>query len=199
MSVRLVCATALVVIGTTLRAQGAPTILPPDQQIAGAVLAAPKDMRASAEVLGYSPEGKLVTLRKGTGSLICLISDPKAEDFQSACYHKSLEPFMARGRALRAQGIKGDEVDTVRFREVKQGKLHMPKSPAVLYTLNGKTANFDAASGTLKDARPLFVVYIPFATGESLGLSAQPVVGAPWVMYPGTPKAHIMFVPKMGP
>jgi hypothetical protein len=28
-------------------------------------------------------------------------------------------------------------------------------------------------------------------------LTATPTQGAPWIMYPGTPKAHIMLVPKM--
>ena len=46
-------------------------------------------------------------------------------------------------------------------------------------------------------ARPLYVVYIPFATAESTGLSATPAPGTPWIMFPGTPKAHIMFVPDM--
>ena len=29
------------------------------------------------------------------------------------------------------------------------------------------------------------------------GLSTTPVEGAPWIMHPGTPKAHIMFAPRM--
>lgn len=180
--------------------QGAPSaaaIPPAEEQIAAAVLAAPNDFRPSATVLGYAPDGKLVTLRKGTGALICLADDPKQEQFHVACYHRSLEPFMARGRALRAQGITGDRVDTVRFKEIAARKLAMPKGPAVLYTLTGPAGSYDAATNTAAKARPLFVVYIPYATPQTLGLSAKPVEGAPWVMYPGTPKAHIMFIPKM--
>ena len=73
----------------------------------------------------------------------------------------------------------------------------MPRSPAVLYSLTGKPGSFDSVAGTAKGARQLFVVYVPNATAESLGLSAVPAEGTPWVMFPGTPKAHIMFVPKM--
>ena len=181
--------------------QGASTpviaIPPASEQVAAALLAAPNDLRASATVLGYAADGKLVTLRKGTGALICLADDPKQEQFHVACYHRALEPFMARGRALRAQGITGDRVDTVRFKEIRSGKLAMPKSPAVLYTLTGPAGSYDAATNSAAKARPLFVVYIPYATPQSLGLSAQPAEGTPWVMYPGTPKAHIMFIPKM--
>jgi len=172
-------------------------ILPASQQIVAAVLPAPVDLRPSATVLGYRPDGTLATLRKGNGPLVCLASNPANAEFHVACYHRSLEAFMARGRALRAQGIQGGEVDSVRFREVRSGVLRMPRSPAVLYSLTGKPDSFDPVAGTAKGARQLFVVYVPNATAESLGLSAVPAEGTPWVMFPGTPKAHIMFVPKM--
>jgi hypothetical protein len=178
-------------------AQPAPTIPPADQQIAGAVLSAPQDLRASATVLGYDANGSLVTLRKGAGALVCLATDPKSKQFHTACYHKSLDPFMARGRALRAQGVKDEQVDTVRFREIKERKLGMPAGPAVLYQVFGSRDSVDLARGVVKGGSPLYVVYMPFATAESVGLSAKPVEGAPWVMYPGTPKAHIMFTPRM--
>ena len=168
-----------------------------EQQIAAAVLPAPADMRAGATVLGYTPDGHFTTLRQGSGALVCLASDPKAERFHVACYQRSLEPFMARGRALRVHGVKGDRVDSVRFAEVRLGKLRVPRHPAVLYSLTGPADSFDPATGTAPKAQPLFVVYVPFATGESLGLSTTPVEGAPWIMHPGTPKAHIMFQPGM--
>jgi hypothetical protein len=204
------CRTILVTLATALLAapgaggqsQPAPAAIsttPPsaEQQIAAAVLAAPADMRAGATVLGYAPDGHFTTLRPGRGALTCLASDPKAERFHVACYHRSLEPFMARGRALRAHGVTGDRVDSVRFAEVRSGKLRIPRHPAVLYSLTGPPDSFDPATGTAPKARPLFVVYVPFATGRSLGLSTTPVEGAPWIMHPGTPKAHIMFQPGM--
>lgn len=104
---------------------------------------------------------------------------------------------MARGRALRAQGVQRGEVDSVRFREVRSGALRMPRAPAVLYSLTGKPGSFNPMTGTATAARSLFVVYVPDATAASLGVSAVPAEGIPWVMFPGTPKAHIMFVPKM--
>lgn len=172
-------------------------ILPAAQQIVAAVLPAPADLRPTATVLGYRPDGTLTTLRKGSGPLTCLASDPANAEFHVACYHRSLEAFMARGRALRSQGVKGGDVDSARFREVRSGALRMPRAPAVLYSLTGKPGSFDPVTGTAKGARPLFVVYVPNATAASLGVSAVPADGIPWVMFPGTPKAHIMFVPKM--
>jgi hypothetical protein len=165
---------------------------PATQQITAALLAAPKELRQDATVLGYVSKGKLVKLRKGTGPMICLASNPEEKQFHVACYHRSLEPFMARGRALRAEGVTGDRVDSVRFAEARSGKLAMPSSAAMLYSLTGPAGSFDTATGTAPTAKPLFVVYIPNATAASTGLSAEPVEGGPWIMWPGTPKAHIM-------
>ena len=175
-----------------------PTSPPPaEQQIVAAVLPAPEEMRPNATVWGYAPDGHFKKLRAGRGEMVCLASDPKAERFHVACYHRSLEPFMARGRALRARGVTGDGVDSVRFAEARTGKLRLPRHPAALYSLTGPADSFDPVTGTAPKAKPLFVVYVPFATGVSLGVSTTPVEGAPWIMHPGTPKAHIMFQPGM--
>jgi hypothetical protein len=178
-------------------AQSAPAAIPSaDEQITQAVLPLPADLRANASVLGYGADGKMVSLRNGSGGMTCLANNPQGTRFHVACYHKSLEPFMARGRELRTQGVINDQVDSVRFREAKEGKLKLPGAPALLYSLTGDKDAYDAATKTAK-GRSLFVVYIPYATSETTGLSAVPARGTPWVMNPGTPKAHIMFVPTM--
>ena len=186
---------ALIGLGAAVAPAQTPTIAPADEQITAAVLPLPADARASATVLGYGADGKLTMLRKGTGSMTCLARDPKAKDFHVACYHDSMEPFLARGRELRASGVTGTQVDSVRFREAKAGTLKLPNHPASLYSLTGGA--FDPATKTAPGARWLYVVYIPYATTATTGLSDKPQQDAPWIMFPGTPKAHIMFVPKM--
>ena len=180
----------------TVAASPAPA-LSAEQQIAVAVLPLPADMRAGATVLGYGADGKLASLRKGTGDMTCLAPNRTIQRFHVACYHNSLEPFMARGRALRANGVTGDGVDSTRFKEIRAGQLAMPRTPASLYSLTGEWSTLDVATLTTKGARPLFVVYMPFATVKTTGLSDKPARGTPWLMFGGTPKAHIMFVPEM--
>src|SRR5437867_6490534 len=110
----------LLVTGSAL----AVDVAPPEDQIASAVLAAPKDRRSDATVLGYNAKGEVVTLRKGTNDLVCLADDPADKTFSVACYHKDLEPFMARGREL-ASKLKGKERHEERWKEVEQGKVPM--------------------------------------------------------------------------
>lgn len=162
------------------------------EQIAAAVQAAPKDRREGAAVLGYDAGGKLVTLREGKNDLICLADDPKVEGLSVACYHKDLEPFMARGRELDAEGSKGQDRHKQRWQEVDEGKVKMPRQPRMLYVLTGK--GFDAATGTILDSYLRWVVYTPYATPESTGLTTKSG-NEPWLMYPGTAGAHIMISP----
>ncbi|MFQ5889419.1 MAG: hypothetical protein ACE5JR_05125 [Gemmatimonadota bacterium] len=164
---------------------------PADRQIAEAVSAAPQALREDAAVLGYRG-GELVTLREGTGQLVCLADDPDREDFHVACYHRSLEPFMAIGRRLRAEGKNRAEVQSARLAALESGDLRMPDHPAALYTLTGPEDSFDPETGSVTGAHALFVVYTPYVTPEQLGVPARPAAGEPWLMLPGTPWAHIM-------
>ena len=179
-----------------VQAQSAlPTV---EQQIAGAVLPMPEGMRAAATVLGYREAGKLTVIRQGTNGMICLADSPAVPTFHVACDHESLDPFMARGRSARAEGVPEQQVDTVRFKEIAEGKLKMPSQPAALWQLSGPEGSWNPVTNEVTGARPpLYVVYIPNATEASTGLPARPARGLPWIMFPGTPKAHIMFVPGM--
>ena len=166
-------------------------VAPPEDQIASAILAGPKERRAAATVLGYNAKGEVVTLRQGSNDLICLADDPADKTFSVACYHKDLEPFMARGRELASQ-FKGKERHEQRWKEVDEGKVAMPREPRMLYVLTG--SGYDAAKGEVISPYLRWVVYTPYATPESTGLSTTPGT-APWLMYPGKAGAHIMISP----
>ena len=179
-----------VLLASTLAAAEVPSR---ETQIAVAVLAAPVELREGAAVLGYNPKGDLVTLREGKNELICLASDPAKSSLSVACYHRELEPYMARGRELLAQKVTGQQRNDVRWKEVAEGKLSLPREPRTLYVLTG--TGFDAASGKVTDSYLRWVIYVPFATTQSTGLSTKPSDSAPWLMSPGTAGAHIMINP----
>jgi hypothetical protein len=168
-------------------------IPPAPIQIAGAVLAAPAELRDGAAVLGYDAQGKFGPLREGKNEMVCLATDPTKTAFNVACYHKDLEPFMARGRELLAQKVTGAKRNEIRFKEVEDGKVPMSKEPRTLYVLTGTA--FDAATGKVQDPYLRWVIYVPFATPQSTGLSTKASDGAPWLMSPGTAGAHIMINP----
>ena len=185
----LFCGTALLAAG--LAAAEAPA---PEAQIAAAVMAAPAELRAGAAVLGYNAKGEVVKLREGSNELVCLASDPARASFSVACYHKDLEPYMARGRELLAQKVTGKARNDIRWKEVAEGKLALPREPRTLYVLTG--SGYDPAAGKVADPYLRWVIYVPYATPESTGLSTKPSDNAPWLMSPGTVGAHIMINPR---
>lgn len=187
----VVVSTTLSIAATTNLYAQAVTVAPASTQIAAAVTPLPDELKADAAVLGYVTPGKLVSLRDGKNDMICLAPEPGAKAFHSACYHKAMAPFMARGRSLRAGGVKGAQVDTVRFAEVKSGRLKVPAQPSMLYQIFGGT--FDEGTGKVTGGSWLYITYMPYATTASTGLTSKPSDKSPWLMFPGTPKAHIMF------
>ena len=170
-----------------------------DDRIATALLAAPEASRDGARVIGYNAAGELVTLREGSNEFICLADDPNKDGFSAACYHRSLEPFMARGRELKARGRASKEVFATREEEVKSGKLSMGDMGSTLHVYYGPSTRYDAIAGRVEDAQYRYVVYMPFATAASTGLPESPIApNHPWIMDPGTHTAHIMISPLRG-
>ena len=189
----------MLVLASTAGAQA--TVFPTvDQQIAAAVQAMPEAFRADATVMGYkTPTGKLEVLRQGKNGMNCLAQFATVKAFHVSCYHEGLEPFMQRGRQLREQGITAPEKgDSVRYKEVAEGKIRMPVSGA-LYQLFGSDSSWNATTGQLRGVTPLFDMYRPGATAASTGLSTVSRKDGPWLMFPGTPKAHIMLTGTMQP
>jgi len=178
----------LAVAPTVAAAQSATP--PATDPISLAVLPLPDSVRSTATVLGYRGD-EMVTLRQGTGDFVCLADQPGNDRFHVACYHKLLEPFMARGRALRKKGIDGHPNLEKRWEEIDAGTLAMPRHPVTMHQLFGRDTAAVAA-GDLSKLTRLTVIYMAYATAEDTGLPASPGGGIPWMMYSGKPTAHVM-------
>ena len=170
--------------------------LPSEVQITMATLAAPEMYRDEATVLGYNDEGALVTLREGTNGLVCLADDPNKTGISVACYAVELEPYMARGRELIAEGKTEKEKREIRGREIEAGTLKMPDETAMVYVLSANEEDLNPKTGELKNSHIRYVLYKPYMTGQSTGLPTKPqAMGMPWLMDAGTHRAHIMITP----
>jgi hypothetical protein len=183
--------TSLLVLSCIGAAAAAAQEKPIDRQIADAVSPLPDTLRPDARVLGYR-DGQLEVLRSGSNAMVCLADDPAREGFHVACYHESLEPFMARGRELRAQGVERPQLDSIRLAEIESGSLPMPPGPTALYSLSHDGDAFDPAGEVSDGVRGLYVIYLPYATEASTGISTVPAADRPWLMFPGKPWAHVM-------
>ena len=169
--------------------------LSPEMQIRLAVQAAPAEAREGATVQGWNAAGEYVTLREGSNSLVCMAPNPTREQFEVSCHHDGLEPYFARGRELSAEGVTGNDRVQRRWDEFTAGTLPIPYG-STNHILTG--SGFDPETGEVTDPFLRWVVYTPNATAESTGLTTQPGDIVPWLMFPGTPGAHIMIVPPRG-
>jgi hypothetical protein len=186
----------LLLCTSPLYAQTAPSN---DIQIAGATSPAPPDLKDDARVLGYNAEGNLIEIRAGSNDFTCLADNPFDERFHAACYKNTMEAFMSRGRELKKEGLGRNESRETRLKEIEAGTLKMPEHPAALYQLFGGPTSLNVETGEVSEVKSLYVMYMPYATTETTGLSSQaPMEGAPWLMDAGLPWAHIMYSPGVG-
>jgi hypothetical protein len=149
------------------------------QQIAEAVAPLPSELQADATVIRYSSPDKKTVLREGTSHIVCSADSP-FPGFSVMCYPKSLQEYRDRMEVHweKSEDEYGDALNA----EIKEGKFEIPER-AVHYVIRG--AEF-------QNALPLTIVYLPNATFESTGLSTTPSHYRPWLMFAGTPMAHIM-------
>ena len=172
------------------------TVASKDIQIKTAIMAAPEEKRADAMVYGYGENGEFMVLRQGKNEMVCIADDPNSPGFSVAAYQNDLEPFMIRGRELKKEGKSFQEIFDTREAEAKSGKLKMPKEGATLFVLTAEQENYNPSTGEVTDPYLRYVVYLPWATSESTGLPLKPSApGMPWIMDPGTHRAHIMITP----
>jgi len=159
------------------------------EQIAETVFALENGDRGGAKVWGWQDGSEtMVVLRAGTNDYICLADQPGDDSYESSCYEARLEPFMARGRELRAEGKGAAEVRSIRKSEIEAGTLVLPDS-SKLISLRGR---INPATGRPDSVSVLRVVYLPHATPESTSMPASAGRGEPFLMEAGTYRAHLM-------
>ena len=155
------------------------------RMIEGALLAAPPSVRDGATVVLDAPHAPRTVLRQGSNGFICSANVAKT-GFLTYCYPKALDPFWMRNEALTADGKSGAEISDALAADARSGKLNLPVGAAT-YEMGG--ASQDAAL-------PHMIVFLPNATEASSGLSAKLDYVHPWLMWAGTPVAHVMIPGK---
>jgi len=151
------------------------------KMIEGALLAVPQPMRDGATVVLDAPHASRLVLRQGSNDIICRASTVKT-GFNAYCYAKAFDPFWTRYEALGAEGKTNAEIRDALGADARSGKLNLIVG-ATTYTMSG-----DSQESSL----PLMAVFLPNATEASTGLSDKRDHFRPWLMWAGTPFAHIM-------
>ena len=162
----------IIVVLTAWLAYGAET---KQAKIKRALSAAPSRIAKSAKVVDMDAQGKMEVLRDGTNGFTCFPGHP---------------------------GVVGDVAmcaDGPSLQWASDWKSHKPKptntQPGIIYMLAGGTdwsaTDPYATSGTPIKEPPHWMIMWPFDVNTS-GLTGKPAQTGTWIMWAGTPYAHLM-------
>lgn len=154
-------------------------------RIASALSAAPPSIAANAAVMEMGKDGKLITLREGSNGWTCLPSDPKSKYIvnNSMCADQSFFGFLG---ALMT-GKPGPDMKQVGY--------------SYMLSANDWESNTDGkAKAPTADNQWHHVgshVMIAYPDAKMLeGIPTHPSKNGAYVMWAGTPYAHVMFPVK---
>ncbi len=169
---------------TLLAAQSAASSA--EEQIAEALLPLPEDLSSGAMVVAYDENGTRTVLREGTNGIFCTPNEEPPPAFTVYCRPiATLEAIDAFHEWL-AEGKSMEESFSLLSAAQEAGRLPSPEHGTIWY----RVISSDGEEMFLAHA-----IWIPNATAESTGLSAEPKEEHPWLMLAGTPNAHVM-LPK---
>ncbi|PCJ16888.1 MAG: hypothetical protein COA96_18165 [SAR86 cluster bacterium] len=146
----------------------------------------PTDLRADATVYKYNGNGNRVTLKVGTNHVECTPTDDAGFTRCGPVSQRARRDLQAK---LSADGLEGDDLQMAMQKAQDEGSIPARKFGSISYR------RFD----TPDRIQYLMVVSLPNASAEELGMPVGPQrdnslagMGTPWMMRPGTSRAHLM-------
>jgi hypothetical protein len=156
----------------------------PSDKIAGALAAAPRQMREGATVIAWKADGTYETLKKGTNRLFCYdrSGEPGRQAFEAQCTSLGNLERVAQNRKFEAMTDAEARKKALDEAEAN-GTRVKPEYGSVWYDMKGADQ---------EHARVHVTIAVPGATTQSTGLPDNPKAGGVWIMNAGTTTAHIM-------
>ncbi len=154
---------------------------PAAAKISSAESAAPAEISAHATIMDYPSKvgGPMVTLRKGTNGWVCMPDDPSTEGNDPGCFDGSWQTW------IKAYSTKQKPVIThvgVAYMMAPGGASGSGTDPFATKATPTNDWGFDG---------PHIMIVVP-NTAQLAGLPTKRQRGQPYVMWAGTPYAHIM-------
>ena len=170
--------------GTQAMSQSLSASSTPTEKIANAISAAPESIAKDATVLDYpSAEGKEFTqLRAGTNGWTCLPDDLSSPSNDPVCVDKEAMKFFQAWMTKAAPKL------------AQAGVGYMLQG-------GGSASNSDPfatkpADGEMWMHEPPHLMIFPTTPPDGKIYGTNPDAGGPWVMWAGTPYAHLMIPVK---
>ncbi len=167
-----------------------------DKEIALARSAGPDEISADATIWVLR-NGEYSIAVPGANANHCFVARSLPQSLEPVCYDEegaaTVLPWEFRYFELRTSGKSKDELEAALAEALGSGELRAPSRPAMSYMLSSAQRLYDPESGrSAGNWEPHLMLYIPYLTGQSIGLSAD--LATLQVSRPGTPMAHLIIV-----
>jgi hypothetical protein len=144
--------------------------------IASATAAAPREIGEHATVITPGANGKMVTVRPGTNGWTCMPDEPDTPGLDPMCLDKV---GMQWAQSLMSKSPKPANT-----------------APGIIYMLKGgsdisATDPFATKTDHFVESPPHWMILWPYDAKQS-GLPTTPKKTGTWIMWAGTPYAHLM-------
>lgn len=181
LAVAVVAILALPATALAQKQHGAAKAAPVAAKIANAETAAPAEISSHATIMDYPSKagGALVKLRAGTNGWVCLPDDPATQGNDPGCFdgvwQEWMKAFMAKTKpTITRVGVS--------YMTAPGGASASAKDPWAAKATPTNDWGFDG---------PHTMILVP-NTAQLAGLPTTRKPGEPYVMWAGTPYAHIM-------
>jgi hypothetical protein len=150
-------------------------------KIANAMTAAPRSISGSAAIMDWpaTDGAQMTTLRAGTNGWTCLPDFPPTKGNDPMCVDDQWLGFMG---AMMAKGTP----------KVSHAGISYMTAPGGAYSSNTDPYATKASAGNEWGYDPPHVMLLVTDPSALAGISTSRQSGGPWVMWRGTPYAHIM-------
>lgn len=150
-----------------------------DDQIQLAMSAAPQRIAANAAIVAVDAGGTLVTIKEGTNQFTCMSDLPGTPKADPVCADANAKQFLTS--MMKNDSKPANQAPGVAY--MANGGQHWEK--------DGKVLMKEAAGARLVDEPPHWMITWPFDP-QMTGLPTQPNEGGVYIMFAGTPYAHLM-------
>lgn len=150
-----------------------------EEQIKLALSAAPLRISKDASVMLPGEEGKMVEVKKGTNGFTCIPTVNNRPDPDPMCYDAAVGQWV---EAIQKKADKpGNTVPGISY--MARGGYHWER--------NGKVLMDEEPGAKLVKEPPHWMMMWPFTSADTR-LPSRPNPSGVWIMFEGTPFAHLM-------
>jgi hypothetical protein len=171
-------------------------ILPRAQEIALARSAAPAAVSDSASVWVFTDTG-YVLASKGSNDAACYVSRSWPASVEPHCFDAegaaTIMRLHMREVELMHNGMSVDDVDRAIGADLANGKLRLPRRPAMSYMMSAGQSLISDAGQPAGSWRPHIMIYYPFLESADL-YKGTPDIAAGMVTGSGSATSSIMIV-----